>query len=145
MASKSSLDQLHATVIDGRTENIRYRQKEILKLYNTLHENTSTILSSISQDAESVSPKIRFESESEYWLAINAVEQQYKALDFDASLKQEYSIARGVDNKGRRAGKGLVVIRPTTHTRFYSVISSLVTAIAAGNCVAVEVKFPIYI
>lgn len=72
---------------------------------------------------------------------MNAVEQQYEGLDFEESIKREYLIATGANNQSQRIGKGVIVIRPTTHTRFYSIIVPLATAMAAGNCTALEVRF----
>jgi acyl-CoA reductase-like NAD-dependent aldehyde dehydrogenase len=144
MASSGSLEQLRAAVIDGRTENVRYRQNELQRLHSSLRENATTIIAAISKDAEAISPNIRFESEAEYWLAMDGVERQFESLDFEASLKQEYLITTGASNKDRRVGKGLVLIRPSTHTRFYSIIIPLATAITAGNCVALEVRFNVH-
>jgi hypothetical protein len=141
MSSLSGLEQLRAAAIDGRTENVRHRQNEIQKLHLCLRENAATILSSITKDSDSGSSNTSLESEAEFWLTMNAVEQQYDGLDFEASIKQEYLIVTGANNQGRRIGKGVVVIRPTTHTRFYSIIVPLVTAIAAGSCTALEVRF----
>ncbi|KFY35727.1 hypothetical protein V494_05662 [Pseudogymnoascus sp. VKM F-4513 (FW-928)] len=138
MPSLSSLEQLHAAAIDGRTDNVRHRQNELQKLHLCLRENATTILSCISKDSDGGSSTISLESEAEYWLTINAVEQQYDGLDFETSIKEEYLIATGTNNENRRIGKGVVVIRPTTHTRFYSIIVPLVAAIAAGNCIALE-------
>ncbi|KFZ04648.1 hypothetical protein V501_09104 [Pseudogymnoascus sp. VKM F-4519 (FW-2642)] len=138
MSSLSGLEQLRAAAIDGRTENVRHRQNEIQKLHLCLRENAATILSSITKDSDSGSSNTSLESEAEFWLTMNAVEQQYDGLDFEASIKQEYLIVTGANNQGRRIGKGVVVIRPTTHTRFYSIIVPLVTAIAAGSCTALE-------
>jgi hypothetical protein len=145
MPSLTGLEQLRAAAIDGRTENVRHRQNEIQKLHSCLRENATTILSSISKDSDGGSTTISLESEAEYWLTMNAVEQQYDGLDFEASIKQEYLIATGANNQSRRIGKGVVVVRPTTHTRFYSIIVPLATAMAAGSCTALEVRFCIQI
>ena len=141
MPSLSGFEQLRAAAIDGRTENVRHRQNEIQKLHLSLCENAMIILSSISKDSDGSSSTITIESEAEYWLTMNAVEQQYEGLDFEESIKQEYLIATGANNQSQRIGKGVIVIRPTTHTRFYSIIVPLATAMAAGNCTALEVRF----
>jgi hypothetical protein len=140
MSSRNNLEQLRAAVVDGRTENIRYRQNELQSLHTSLRQNGATIISSISKDSDALSPKITFEAEAEYWLALNAVEKKFELLDFEVLAKQEYLVAKGFDNRDRRVGKGLVIIRPTTHTRFYSVIIALAAAITAGNCIALEVN-----
>ncbi|PQE22030.1 aldehyde dehydrogenase protein [Rutstroemia sp. NJR-2017a BBW] len=138
MTSNSNLDRLRASVIEGTTENVRYRQRELERLHSSLCKNKSLLLSSISKDADGASGKSNFEPDAEFWLTINAMETHYKSLDFEKSMVEEYLIAKGSDNKERRVGQGLVIIRPTAHTRFYSIITPIAAAIAAGNCVALE-------
>jgi len=138
MASLGAIEQLRAAVIDGRTDNVRHRQNELQDLHATLRNNADQILSAISEDGQSsgISPEAR----SEFYLAMNAANRLYHSLDFEKSIKDEYQLANGIDNTTRRVGKGLVIIRPTTHTRFYSIICPLATAITAGNCTALEVS-----
>lgn len=73
-------------------------------------------------------------------MALDAVRHFYDTLDFDKELQQEYNVANGKDNKDRRVGAGLVIIRPTTHTRYYSIVNPLAAAISAGNCVILELQ-----
>ncbi|CAL3967004.1 unnamed protein product [Diplocarpon coronariae] len=130
MASLLTLDQLRAAVIDGRTRNIRYRQNELQSLHLSLRDSVDKIRPAISRDLGGDAKA----SESEYYLTLNAVSEFYKPLDLSVALENEYLIAKGSDNSSQRVGKGLVIIRPTTHTRFYSIICPLAAAIAAGNC-----------
>ncbi|CAL3967800.1 unnamed protein product, partial [Diplocarpon coronariae] len=134
MASLLTLDQLRAAVIDGRTRNIRYRQNELQSLHLSLRDSVDKIRPAISRDLGGDAKA----SESEYYLTLNAVSEFYKPLDLSVALENEYLIAKGSDNSSQRVGKGLVIIRPTTHTRFYSIICPLAAAIAAGNCVLLE-------
>lgn len=69
------------------------------------------------------------------------VRQNYEAINFDQSIANEYKIARGENNMKRRVGHGVVVVKPTTHTRFYAITSAVACAIAAGNTFVVEVCF----
>lgn len=71
---------------------------------------------------------------------MSAIRHFYDSIDFAKELKEECLVTTGVDNVSRRVGVGLVVIRPTTYTRFYSVISPIAAAIAAGNCILLEVR-----
>lgn len=80
------------------------------------------------------------EGELEFSLAVSAVRQHYDAIDFDSAISNEYRIARNQNNIERRVGHGVVVIRPTTHTRFYSIISAVACSIAAGNTFILEVS-----
>jgi hypothetical protein len=65
-------------------------------------------------------------------LAIGAVKQHYDTIDFDHAIAKEYRIARGENNIERRVGHGVFLIKPTTHTRFYSIISAVACAIAVS-------------
>lgn len=132
----SSLQRLRAAVTDGRTENVRYRQKQLMWLHTALRESAEPICAAISKDSKCSS----YEVEVEYYLAMTSIKELYDSLSLEKSLEEEYLVRKGQDNTKRRVGLGLVVIRPATHTRFYSVLSALSAAIAAGNCVLLEVN-----
>jgi acyl-CoA reductase-like NAD-dependent aldehyde dehydrogenase len=140
MASLAGIEQLRAAVVDGRTQNVRYRQNELQSFHETLSNNADKIRAAISQDLNGSSTGVSSEAEAEYYYAMSAVKHFYSSLDFEKSLKDEYLLANGADNVSRRVGKGLVIIRPTTHTRFYSIVSPTVAALTAGNCVCLEVR-----
>lgn len=137
MASDTAaIERLQASVVDGRTENGRYRQDQLQRLHRTLREEASQITAALVADSRSSSSEV----DAEYFLGMEAVRHFYDSLDFEKDLKEEYSVVRGEDNLTRRVGAGLVVIRPTSHTRFYSIVTPLAAAIAAGNCVILEVS-----
>jgi acyl-CoA reductase-like NAD-dependent aldehyde dehydrogenase len=131
---QAGLDTLRAAVTDGRTENVRWRQNEFQRLHAALREMVDTICEAISKDA---SPSMA-DAQKEFYLTMDAIRHSYETLDFDRLLKEEYSVKDGKDNLERRVGLGLLVIRPTRHTRFYSILTPLAAAIAAGNCVLLE-------
>ncbi|KAK3327993.1 Aldehyde/histidinol dehydrogenase [Cercophora scortea] len=132
----TAMERLEAAAVDGRTENIRYRQQQLQTLHQTLTAEASAICSALSQDGRSLSA----EAETEFYLGMEAVRHFYDALDFDRELENEYRVANGKDNPGRRVGVGMVVIRPTDHSRFYSIVTPLAAAISAGNCVVLELQ-----
>ncbi|KAI9713025.1 MAG: hypothetical protein M1820_001010 [Bogoriella megaspora] len=134
MADEYAIARIQAANIDGRTENARYRQNELQALHKVLRENADAICDAIQKDAQG--PKV--EVDAEYYMGMLAVRDAYKSLDFDQELKEEYQIARGKDNAERRIKYGIVLIRPTTHTRFFSIVSPLALALATGNCVLLE-------
>lgn len=140
MALQSGLEELRAAAIDGRTQNVRYRQNELQKLHAMLRDNAEGILFAISMDANGPIPAATPEVTAEYYLAMNGITKLNQSLQFEESIKNEYSIASGIDAPSRSIGKGLVILRPTTHTRFYSIICPIATAIAAGNCTCLEVQ-----
>ena len=115
---------------------MRYRQNEFRKLHSILAENADAFAEAITKDTQGTSSEI----ETEIFLTMDILRQSYDSLDFEKELKEEYSITNGEDNLSRRVGVGIVLIRPTSHTRLYSVLAPVCAAIAAGNCVLLEVR-----
>ncbi|TGO52899.1 hypothetical protein BOTNAR_0311g00100 [Botryotinia narcissicola] len=132
------IDNLRASVIDGRSDNVRYRQNELQSLHKVLRNNVDRITSAISEDFFGHIRKIDTEALCVFYLASDVIRKSYEMLNFKESISNEYKVANGIDFLSRKIGKGLVVIRPTTHTRFYSIICPIAFAIAAGNCVCLE-------
>ena len=131
----TTIARLRGGVIDDRTENIRYRQDQFHTLHAALRDQSDAILQAITTDSK-CSPA---EAETELFAGMDALQKLYESLNFDKALEQEYILTKGKDNAERRSGVGLVGIRPQTHSRFYSVISPVAAAIAAGNCILLEV------
>lgn len=136
MASESALERLQNTIIDGRAENIRYRQDQLQSLHKTLQAEADTIRRALTEDSLSSVVEV----ETEFYLALDSIRHFYDTLDFDKELEDEYLVANGKDNPHRRVPVGLVILRPTTHTRFYSIINPVAAAISAGNCVYLELE-----
>ncbi|KAE8453262.1 hypothetical protein EG329_011329 [Mollisiaceae sp. DMI_Dod_QoI] len=135
------MDQLLAAVADGRTESIRYRQNELQSFHKALRSDADRLRGAITQDIlGEQSTEVILEAEAEYSHTMSAVREFYSSLNFEKSHRDEYLLSNGADNLSRRAGKGLVVIRPTTHTRLYSIVCPVAAAIAAGNCVCLELE-----
>ncbi|KAK7910841.1 hypothetical protein PG985_013322 [Apiospora marii] len=132
----TAIERLQDAVTDGRAENIRYRQNQLQSLHARLREEAGSICAALAKDAQSSSAEV----EAEYYLAMDAVRHFYDSLNFNEEHEKEYAVTHGKDNATRRLGAGLVVIRPTSHTRFYSIVTPLAAAISAGNCVIVELQ-----
>lgn len=130
----AAIERLQISVVDGRPENGRYRQDQLHSLHKALREEADQICTALQASSKSSAS----EAEAEYYLTMEAVKHFYGTLDFEKDLEEEYNVAHGKDNPKRRLGVGLVVIRPTGHTRLYSIVTPLAAAIAAGNCVILE-------
>jgi acyl-CoA reductase-like NAD-dependent aldehyde dehydrogenase len=126
---------LRGAVIECRFENVRYRQDQLHALYAALRENSGAIREALEKHSRCTVA----ETESEFYLTMDAVQKSYESLDFEDALNQEYLVTKGENNTGRRVGIGLIVIRPQRHSRFYSIVSPVVAALAAGNCILLEV------
>ena len=134
-ASDSLLQRLRASVIDGRAQNSRFKQKQLFSLHAELLVQADAICTAIAEDTENSAAEV----EAEFYLTMTALRHFYEFVDFDQDLKEEYLVTKGVDNVSRRVGSGLVVIRPSTYTRLFSIIVPIAAAIAAGNSILLEV------
>ncbi|KAJ9632343.1 hypothetical protein H2203_000748 [Taxawa tesnikishii (nom. ined.)] len=134
--AKQQFGQLRAAAIDGRTQTIYYRQAQLEKLYETLVENATSIQEVIVTDTGVSQAEARIE----YSLALSSLREQYAQLDPLKEHEEEYLIREGRNAPSLRTGVGIVYIKPTTHTLFFSVISPLSAAIAAGNCVLLQLE-----
>ncbi|THZ04485.1 aldehyde dehydrogenase PutA [Aureobasidium pullulans] len=129
--------QLQAAAIDGRTRTVFYRQTQLEKLHKSLVSNASEIVDAIVADAGLG----RTEAQIEYSLALTAVRERFAELEPKKELENEYAIARGEDAGSLRLGYGTVYIMASAdHTPFYSAIAPLSAAIAAGNCVVLQIE-----
>ncbi|KAF4882337.1 4,4'-diaponeurosporen-aldehyde dehydrogenase [Colletotrichum fructicola] len=128
------LDRVTAAAIDRRAHNIRYRQQQLQQLHSFLRKHVDTICKLTMQDSNYTDE----EAGVEFSLTANAVKTLYDQLDFDECLKKEYAISRNQSNIGARTPIGIVLIRPGSHSRFFSIISPLAAALASGNCVILE-------
>lgn len=128
--------RVRSAVIDGRAQTPRYIQKQLTQLYDALQKAQPAIQNAIRRDTDYSS----VEADSEIFLALKAVRQQYEAFNLEEFLDQEYSLAHAKDNLSRRVPVGCVYIIPSQHSRFYSIVQPACAAIAAGNCVMVEVS-----
>ncbi|KUJ07454.1 uncharacterized protein LY89DRAFT_766029 [Mollisia scopiformis] len=129
-----AIETLRGAVTECRFENVRYRQDQFHALHGALREKSDAICQAIAKDSScSIA-----EAETEFFLAMDAVQKSYDSLNFEKALEEGYYVTKGKNNEDRRAGLGLVAIRPQRHTRFYSVVSPIAAALAAGNCILVQ-------
>jgi acyl-CoA reductase-like NAD-dependent aldehyde dehydrogenase len=135
MASDSPLKRLRASVIDGRAQNSRFKQKQLYSLHAELLVQANAICKAIAEDTQNSAVEV----ETEFYLTMTALRHFYESIDFDQDLKEEYLVTKSMDNTSRRVGAGIVVIRPTTYTRLFSMIVPIAAAIAAGSCILLEV------
>jgi len=79
------------------------------------------------------------EAKIEYSLALDTLRQRFEELDIKKEHEEEYAIAKKANASSLRVGAGIVIIQPAPYTLFYSVITPLSAAVAAGNCVILQV------
>lgn len=132
------LSRIIAADIDGRVQNTRYRQAQFHRLQTVLVEHVAEIQDAIRTDSGHSAQEIR----TEIVLALQELRTHYLSLSLEKDLEVEYRIKNGQDSLDGSRGAGIVYIVPCTHTLFFSVISALTAALAAGNCIVLEVSCP---
>ncbi|KAL2847327.1 Aldehyde/histidinol dehydrogenase [Aspergillus pseudodeflectus] len=134
MVSPQPFARLVAAEIDGRAHNIRYRQSQFHRLQSALVQHIDQIRNALQTDSSNAPEEIQ----AEICLALKEIRTHYLSLNMQEDLENEYRVTRGKDNQDATRGSGIVYIIPATHTMFFSVVSALSAAIAAGNCVILE-------
>lgn len=135
--SNKPFAQLQAAAIDGRTRTVFYRQTQLEKLHKALVSAQAEIVDAIGADAGLSQAEARLE----YSLALTELRNRFAEIDPKKDLESEYAVARGEDAGALRIGYGTVYIKASAdHTPFYSAIAPLSAAIAAGNCVILQVS-----
>jgi acyl-CoA reductase-like NAD-dependent aldehyde dehydrogenase len=129
------LRRLQAASVDGRAQNARFAQNQLKRLFEALVENKTPVTVALRNDTSYLPAEI----EAEYYLTLETIRESYKSINNAKALENEYSIANNKDNSLRRTPVGCVYIVPARHTPLYATIAPLCAAIAAGNCVAIEV------
>ncbi|KIW99955.1 uncharacterized protein Z518_10883 [Rhinocladiella mackenziei CBS 650.93] len=129
-----SFHRIRASVIEGRARTPRYIQRQLLLLHNTLQKSLPAIRTAIRRETNYTPAEI----DVEIYLTFKMLKREYESLDLSKFLEDEYSLAHRKDHPSRRVAIGCVYIIPSRHTRFYSVVQPVAAAIAAGNCVMIE-------
>lgn len=124
-----------AANIDGRVHNVRYRQNQFHTLHSTILHHLEELREAIRRDSGYTLEEVQ----AEVCLALREIRSHYSSLDTVQAMQKEYQVANGHDNVDNRHGVGIVYIVPTPHTLFYSIMTALCAALAAGNCIILEV------
>ncbi|KAK0613362.1 Aldehyde/histidinol dehydrogenase [Immersiella caudata] len=128
--------RLQTSALESLPSSPRHQQSQLSALHSALRSNTSALLDALTSNAH---PRISTaEAEAEYASALDAVRHFYDGIDAKKALEEEYAVAKGRNNEGRRVPVGIVVVRPGWHTRLWSVVVPVAAAIAGGNCVVAE-------
>lgn len=131
-----SFHRIRASVIEGRSQTPRYIQTQLVRLHEALQKSQSSIRQAIEHEHGHSTAEI----DTEIYQTVSALRQEYESFDLSKFLDDEYSTARLKDSPSRRVPIGCVYIIPSSHTRLYSVVQLVAAAIAAGNCVMIQVS-----
>lgn len=128
--------QIRAAVIEGRAQSPRYIQRQLTLLHDALLKQQNAIRTAIKRQTNYTSAEI----DAEVYLTLDAIRHDYESLDFSQVLQEEYSLAQLKDYPSRRLPVGCIYVIPSEHSRLYSILQTVSAAMAAGNCVLVEVS-----
>jgi acyl-CoA reductase-like NAD-dependent aldehyde dehydrogenase len=122
--------------LEGRAQPIHYRKTQLHRLQIELLNSADEIKASIKADEGHTS----HEADFEYILVLSELRQHYDTLNPKNELATMRQIELGNSNLSRSKSTSIAYVEPSAHTRLYSVLSPVCAAIAAGNCVIVEVS-----
>jgi acyl-CoA reductase-like NAD-dependent aldehyde dehydrogenase len=132
----ANVKRLQAAVQDGRAQTPRFKQQQLVKLQEALMNARSSLVDAICADT---GYKVA-EAEMQCYLTLSALKDHYCSLDFKKMLQEEFLVANSKDNTTRRNAFGCAYIIPTQYSLLYSSIVPVSAAIAAGNCILLEVR-----
>jgi hypothetical protein len=124
-----------STVWDGRSRDLRYRQRQFLSLHRWIVDHSNEIQLAICRDDKVSECETRFVIAA----ALTDIRTAYDSLDLKEELKDEYSIKRNEANEGRRVPDELVYLTLEKYTIFYCLVNVLAACLAAGSCCLIEV------
>lgn len=124
-----------STVQDGRTKDVRYRQRQFLSLHQWIDSHRPEIEVAVRKDDHCTDIEARFVLA----LTLQDLRRHYDGLDLKNALEEEYRVKYGRNNPGGSIPEDVVYIIPEKFTLFYSVMSALFAGIAAGSCCIIEV------
>ncbi|EMD89581.1 hypothetical protein COCHEDRAFT_1137878 [Bipolaris maydis C5] len=134
---EAALEILQATALTTRCHNAFFRQKQLKSLHDALRNSSDAIRNAIKQDTH-VSDE---EATTEVAIVLDLVKEHYASINTTKELEAEYRITNGKDASDRRVPWGVAYIEPQkSHTPFFSVLSPLSAAVAAGTCVALKLE-----
>ncbi|KIV92424.1 hypothetical protein PV10_03724 [Exophiala mesophila] len=128
--SIDSLSRIEISRLEGRASSIRLRQNQFHRLQDALTSSEGAIKGCLIESHGYGED----ESGLEYALALSELRTHYLSLN----LKRSVELSHSIEDLSATTGVGIVYLIPTKQNPFYSVISVLTSALAAGNCVVVE-------
>ncbi len=136
--SVEGFPHLTAACIEGRPRSVRHRQHQFHRLHDALVAAGTSIVEALQDD----NGFLRREGVLEYLLALGELRSTYESVSLEAEIAAARAVEQGQDCLHRKIGVGIVYIRPDrTRADVYGTLSPLCAALAAGNCIVVEVGF----
>lgn len=134
-----SLDRVLAAAVEGQAQSQRFIQRQLSRLHEHFVKDGPAIRAAMKNDGSQTKSEI----EIQYTLALESITATFSESDFEKALATEYKIAHSENTPDHRCAYGAAYIAPATYNLVYSTIAAVSTAIAAGNCVILEVSDPV--
>ncbi|KAH8799725.1 aldehyde dehydrogenase PutA [Xylogone sp. PMI_703] len=125
-----SFSRIEISILEGRAQSTRLRQK----LFHSLHEVLKSLEIEVKDAILADTGYSESEVTLEYSLTISELRTHYASLNLEEDLKSQ----RSLENLDATTDVGIVYIIPSQQNLFYSSVSALTAALAAGNCVILE-------
>ncbi|KAK5053857.1 hypothetical protein LTR84_001819 [Exophiala bonariae] len=129
-----SLDRILAAAVDGQAQSQRFIQRQLSRLHEHFVRDGPEIRAAMKNDGSQTTSEI----EIQYTLALETITKSFSESDFQKLLATEYKIAYSENTPDHRCAYGAAYIAPATYNLVYSTVAAVSTAIAAGNCVILE-------
>ncbi|OQV05161.1 hypothetical protein CLAIMM_09945 [Cladophialophora immunda] len=131
-----SFQRILSANIEGTAKSVRHRQNEFHRLHEALLTSKPLLIAALIDDNGYTEREAVFE----YTLSLAELGHTYGGLSLERANAVASNVERGRDSLDRLTGFGVVYIRPDrSRSSLYSILSPLVAAMAAGNCVVAEI------
>lgn len=131
-----SLDRILAAAVDGQAQTQRFIQRQLSRMHESFVKDGPDIRAAMKKDSSQTVSEI----EIQYTLALESIANSFAESNFERALATEYKIANRENTPDHRCAYGVVYIAPASYNLVYSCVAAVATAIAAGNCVVLEVR-----
>ncbi len=133
-----AIDRVLAAAIEGQAQSLRYIEQQLSRLHTAFTKASSDIQAAVKTDTK----QSRSEIELQYAHLLEDIAWFLTESNFETALKAEYSLARLENAPSNRVAAGAVYIVPSKYNLLYSCVTAVAAAVAAGNCVILEVSHP---
>jgi aldehyde dehydrogenase (NAD+) len=134
--TSSELRSILTIGADGRTRDLRYRQRQFISLHNWITRNTEEIEVAAQKDD-------KLSKQEAQWLVaslLTDLRSKYDSLDLKKEVTAEYSVKYSQDYPARRVPHEIGYVIPEKYTLFLSAVYVLCSCLTAGSCCLVEVS-----
>jgi hypothetical protein len=132
---QQSFPRIAIASIEGTARSVRHRQQQFIVLFNSLLRLKLDLVDAIKNDFNFSDAEALFE----YSLTLKEIKTHYENLNMGIENAKRRSFETGEDNKDHTVPfKAAVYI--ASQRSLFSTLAPLAAAMAAGNCIILEVS-----